>query len=248
MTELNIVYQDDYLLILDKPAGLLMHPSWLDRSESDTLAGRVKQYLATVDPAAKVHTIHRLDRPTSGLVIIAKQDAAAKSLLEQFAQRQVSKTYWAVCRGFAPSEQSIEQPLKEELDKIADKFADTEKAAQPAQTFIKRLAISELAIPVSRYPKMRLSWLECMPQTGRKHQIRRHLKHIRHPIIGDTRHGCRHINQALKRHGVDLSLALRAVTLTFQHPQSGHQMTIKAPQSEQWQAWFMCFGWSGSYT
>lgn len=244
MKEVSIIYEDECLLVVDKPAGLLMHPSWLDRKETDTLAGRVKQYFSDAGEVhAKVHTVHRLDRPTSGLVLIAKDDNSARSLIEQFESHAVKKNYWAICRGFAPNTQMIDHPLKEELDKIADKFANTDKPAQQAQTQIKRIAIAELAIPVSRYPKMRLSLLECQPITGRKHQIRRHLKHFRHPIIGDTRHGCRHMNQALQAKGAPPGLALRAMSLSFKHPLSGQMQTLKAPFNPQWLAWFALFGW-----
>lgn len=244
MTLLNIVYEDEALLVVDKPAGLLMHPSWLDRREKDTLATRVKEYLQLSHPEQKVHTIHRLDRPTSGLVLIAKDHQAAKALIEQFRQRQVKKTYWAICRGFAPEAEAIDHPLKEEQDKIADDLADKDKAAQSALTHIRRLAIAEQAVPVSRYNKARLSLMECRPVTGRKHQIRRHLKHIRHPILGDTRHGCRHMNHAFTDELQGLSLALRAVELTFMHPLTGQKLTVQAPPDAIWTQWFRQFGWT----
>lgn len=244
MNDLTIVYEDDVLLVVDKPAGLLMHPSWLDRRETDTLASRAKAYLQQDEVEHKVHTIHRLDRPTSGLVVIAKQDAAAKQLIEQFQQHQVTKTYWAIGRGFAPEEQLIEHPLKEEHDKIADKHADKDKPAQTAVTSIRRLGIAELAIPVSRYAKTRVSLLECRPQTGRKHQIRRHLKHIRHPILGDTRHGCRHFNRAVTDVFGEQALALRAVRLEFRHPVSGAEMLLSVENNDTWSAWMAQFGWN----
>ncbi|MEJ2045141.1 MAG: pseudouridine synthase [Reinekea sp.] len=243
MTDLTVLYEDDWLLVVDKPAGLLMHPSWLDRRETDTLAGRIKTYLGRMKPDAKVHTVHRLDRPTSGLVLIGKEDQAARNLIAQFESRRVKKTYWAICRGFAPVEQIIDHPLKEELDRIADKYAAQDKDAQSALTQIRRLGIAELAIPVSRYPKMRVSWLECQPETGRKHQIRRHLKHLRYPIIGDTRHGCRHINQALEHIDADFGLGLRAVQLDFDHPVSGRRLSIRASVNQQWRVWMQHFGW-----
>lgn len=242
---LNIVYEDDALLVVDKPAGLLMHPSWLDRRETDTLAGRVKAYYcANGAEALKVHTVHRLDRPTSGLVVIAKSDAVAKQLAEQFAQHSVQKTYWAICRGFCPEVQTIDYPLKEEHDKIADKFADDSKPAQPAITEFKRLGICEMAQPVSRYAKARYSWVEVMPKTGRKHQIRRHFKHIRHPLLGDSRHGCRHNNTVWNGDfGFD-GLALRAVGLDFNHPVTGQRVELKAVENKNWQRWLSFFSWA----
>ncbi len=243
MTDLKIVYEDDVLLVVDKPSGLLMHPSWLDKREKDTLASRVKAYFADNYDGLTVHTVHRLDRPTSGMVVIAKDTETAKTLSDQFANGQVKKTYWAICRGFAPESGFIDHALKEEHDKIADKFVDEDKPAQEAQTSFRRLGICELASPVSKYQKTRLSWLECEPLTGRKHQIRRHLKHIRYPIIGDTRHGCRHHNRSLAESVGIQSMALRAVRLIFKHPISGKEIDLQAPLDLHWSGWLQQLGW-----
>lgn len=237
---LSIVYEDEFLLVVDKPSGLLMHPSWLDKHETDTLASRVKTYLN----GAKVHTVHRLDRPTSGLVVIAKQDETARALAVQFAGRDVEKRYWAIVRGFTAEQFVIDNPITEELDKIADRDASQERLPQAAMTTIERLGIAELALPVSNYQQARFSWLLCIPQTGRKHQIRKHLKHVRHPIISDTRYGCRHNNKlAIESLGIN-SLALRAVKLSFQHPNTLQPVTFNAPLSADWANWLHILGWS----
>lgn len=237
---LNIVYEDEFLLVVDKPAGLLMHPSWLDKHETDTLASRVKHYLG----GAKVHTVHRLDRPTSGLVVIGKQDSIARALAEQFAGRTVEKTYWAIVRGFTPESLIIDHPITEELDKIADRDASQLRQPQPAVTHFQRLGISELALPVSHYSKARYSWLQCSPKTGRKHQIRKHLKHIRHPIVSDSRYGCRHNNKlAAQSLGIH-SLALRAISLSFQHPMTHQTLNCKLSLNDEWAEWLMRLGWS----
>lgn len=241
MSELTILYEDDYLLAVDKPAGLLMHPSWLDKAATDTLAGRVKGYWQ----GAKVHTIHRLDRPTSGVVLIARNDAVARTLADAFRERRVAKTYWAIARGFTAGSIDCDYPLKEELDAIADRQARTDKEAQPARTRFRRLGISALDTPVSRYPQARFSLLECLPDSGRKHQIRRHLNHLRHPILGDTRYGDRHQNRWAKAHLPYDGLMLRAMQLGFEHPVSGIYTVISAGLSPSWQAVINCFGWGG---
>lgn len=242
-TPVKVLYEDEYLLALDKPAGLLMHPSWIDRNETDTLAGRVKEYFVNKDIESKVHTVHRLDRPTSGVVLIAKSDEIACSLADQFKQGLVHKTYWAITRGFCPEELTVDHPLKEELDKIADKDASKEREAQSAITHFKRLAIAELSVPVSRYSKSRFSLLECKPVTGRKHQIRRHLKHIRHPILCDSRYGCRHHNKLASNSLAMSSLALRAVSIEFAHPKTNKLMRIEAPLNDVWSTNLEQFGW-----
>ena len=239
MCNLTIVFEDEYILVVDKPAGLLMHPSWLDKQEKDTLASRVKTYLN----GSKIHTVHRLDRPTSGLVVIAKTDECAKLLAGQFLTREVKKTYWAITRGFTPDAFTVEYELTEELDKIADKNATKVREPQSAITHFKRIGISSVAIAVGRYPQARYSLLECMPVTGRKHQIRRHLKHERFPIIGDSRYGCRHNNQAAAAHLNISSLALRAVSIEFKHPISQQTMTFSVRENEFWTDWFKALSW-----
>ncbi len=245
-TQLNIVLEDDYLLVVDKPAGLLMHPSWLDKHETDTLASRVKQYFVDQGYKGKVHTVHRLDRPTSGLVVIAKQDSVAKALGEQFRNNEVHKVYWAITRGFTPEIFEVNEPITEELDKIADRDASKVREPQPAKTSFKRLGIAELALPVSRYPKSRYSLVECRPVTGRKHQIRKHLKHIRFPILGDTRYGCRHNNKVYTRHFNQPSLALRAISISFVHPVTLNRVSINSGESECWSGWLNTIGWARS--
>lgn len=236
---LTVLYEDEWLLAVDKPAGLLMHPSWIDRHATDTLAGRVKAYLG----GAKAHTLHRLDRPTSGVVLLARSNDVAGALADQFRHQQVTKTYWALARGFTAERFVCAKPLKEELDPIADRHARPDKPAQEATTQFQRLAISELAAPVSRYPKARFSLLACMPQTGRKHQIRRHLKSLRHPIIGDTRYGDRHQNRFAREHLALDSLGLRAMSIGFVHPSTQVYTVIYSGLSTPWQRTLEALGW-----
>lgn len=236
---LRILYEDNWLLAVDKPAGLLMHPSWIDRSATDTLAGRVKHYLH----GAPVHTVHRLDRPTSGIVLVGKTAGVARNLADQFASRTVTKTYWALARGFTAEAFGCDRALVEEPDAVSDRKAQQNKAAQPAETRFRRLAIAEVGLAVSRYPKARLSLLECRPQTGRKHQIRRHLKTLRHPILGDTRYGDRHHNHWAAQHLVLSTLALRAMELSLSHPETGERLCLRAALNGDWTDLLRQLGW-----
>lgn len=240
--DLRVLFEDEWLLAVDKPSGLLMHPSPIDPRETDTLAGRVKTYLKGATP----HTLHRLDRPTSGVVLIAKELNVARRLSEQFRNQTIEKTYWAIVRGFTPDTFDCDKALKEELDAIADRDARTDKAPQEARTTFQRLAIAEVGIPVSRYPKARFSLVVCHPHSGRKHQIRRHLKSLRHPIIGDTRYGDRHQNQWAREHLPLDSLALRAVSLRFQHPVTESYTVICSGLDDRWQASLHQLGWPES--
>ncbi|MCH8531682.1 MAG: tRNA pseudouridine(65) synthase TruC [Saccharospirillum sp.] len=237
--QLTILYQDEALLAISKPAGLLMHPSPLAPRETDTLVSRLRLHLGE----SRIHSIHRLDRPTSGVVLLARTPAVARQLAQSFSERRVRKLYLAIARGFTAEAFSCQEALQEELDERADRLAQRDKAAQPAHTDFQRLAIAEIGLPVSRYPKTRLSLLSCSPQTGRKHQIRRHLKKLRHPIMGDTRHGDRHHNHWAWEHSPLTTLALHAQSLQFEHPVSGHWLTITAPLPETWQRCCQWLGW-----
>nr|WP_260842258.1 tRNA pseudouridine(65) synthase TruC [Gilliamella apicola] len=175
----EVLYQDNNLIAINKPEGWLVHRSWLDKNETvvvmQTLRDQIGQH---------VYPIHRLDRPTSGVLVFALSSDIAHLLSQQFAEKQIEKTYHAIVRGYVDGEDTIDYPLVEELDKIADKFASKDKPAQEAITFYKGLSKIELPIAVGKYSTARYSFVELKPQTGRKHQLRRHLKHIFHPIIG----------------------------------------------------------------
>ncbi|POY41791.1 tRNA pseudouridine(65) synthase TruC [Avibacterium endocarditidis] len=240
MIALNILYQDEYLVAVNKPAGMLVHRSWLDRHETQfvmqTLRDQIGQH---------VFPIHRLDRPTSGVLLFALNGEIAKLLCEQFEQKQVEKSYLAVVRGYVTRQGRIDYPLKVQLDKIADKFAQQDKAPQEAITDYEGLKTVEMLYGVGRYQTSRYSLVKLIPQTGRKHQLRRHLKHIFHPILGDTQYGDLHQNRALTEHTGVQRLMLHAETLAFIHPITKNRLKITAPLDEQWQCLFDAFSWNG---
>src|SRR5690554_2225435 len=145
MITLPIVYQDEHLVVIDKPAGLLVHRTALARGERwfamQLLRDQIGQH---------VFPIHRLDRPTSGLLVFALNADDARVMGEQMAARQVKKTYHAVVRGYLPEEGRIDYPLKEELDAVADKLAQQNKDAQEAVTDFRTLEQVELPFAVSK--------------------------------------------------------------------------------------------------
>jgi tRNA pseudouridine65 synthase len=221
--ELTILYQDEYLVAIDKPSGLLVHRSEIDKRET-LFAMQLTRDLV----GQHVYPVHRLDRPTSGVLLFALSSEVARKMSELFIAGFVSKTYLAVVRGVTPDQLHIDYALKEILDKKSDKKANKDKEPQSAQTSLVRLADIELPFPSGRYPQTRYSLVELTPHTGRKHQLRRHMAHIRHPIIGDTNHGDGKKNKAAKEHlGLD-RLALVAKELSFPHPISNEKITITA--------------------
>lgn len=235
---LEIIYQDQWLVAVNKPAGWLVHRSWLDRHETvfvmQTLRDQIGQH---------VFTVHRLDRPTSGVLLLALSSEVARLLSQQFEQHALQKTYHAVVRGWLEGEDTLNYALTEELDKIADKFSNPDKAAQPAVTHWKALAKAELPVAVSRYESSRFSLVELKPETGRKHQLRRHLRHLRHPIIGDSAHGDLKQNRSAAAHFGMKRLMLHASELTLSHPVTGEPLTLRASLDPVWQGCMTAFGW-----
>lgn len=220
------IYRDERLLVVDKPHGLLMHPSWLDKGQPDTLVGRVKRLFGR-----EWQPVHRLDRPTSGLVIFSQEPALTTWLQANWSQQQ--KLYWAVVRGFAPQVAEVDYPLAP----IRDDIADAGTLVKPAVAAVSRLvslAETELPIELGRYRSVRYSLLALTPVTGRQHQLRRHLKHIFHPIVGDTTYGEGRHNRLQRELAGVQHLMLRAVGLRLQRPEQP-PLSLRAPLPPSWQ-------------
>ncbi|OCG73022.1 tRNA pseudouridine(65) synthase TruC [Gilliamella sp. Occ4-3] len=226
----EILYQDDDLIAINKPSGWLVHRSWLDKTETvvvmQTLRDQIGQH---------VFPIHRLDRPTSGVLLFALSSDVARIMSEEFAKKQIEKTYHAIVRGYVEGEAVIDYPLVEELDKIADKFTNNNKPAQDAVTFYKSISKIEVPIKVGKFETARYSFVELKPQTGRKHQLRRHMKHIFHPILGDSKHGDLHQNRAFATYFNIKRLMLHASKLEIKHPIQHKPMIIEAKLDQSWQ-------------
>ncbi|WP_240473428.1 tRNA pseudouridine(65) synthase TruC [Ferrimonas senticii] len=235
---LKILFEDAHLVAIHKPAGLLVHRSWLARKETEFAMQMTRDQIG-----CHVYTVHRLDRPTSGVLLFAKSSEVARSLSEQFANHQVDKRYFALCRGFVDEGGELDYPLKQELDRIADKFADQDKPAQEAMTHYQPLRQGEMPFPVSRYPCARYTLMELKPITGRKHQLRRHMAHLRHPIVGDTTHGCRHQNQLFRDRFAMQRLWLICMSMSLTHPVTGESLLLETELEDDWQQPFAAMGW-----
>ncbi len=170
---LEIIYQDEYLVAINKPSGLLVHKSPIDKREIrfalQELRNQIEQY---------VYPVHRLDKPTSGVLLFALNKEVAQILSQSFRENDIKKEYIAIVRGYTDNSNLIDYPLKQMLDTKEEKRLGITKEEQEAQTKYERLATIELAFPVSRYPVARYSLIRLIPMTGRKHQLRRHMKHI----------------------------------------------------------------------
>jgi tRNA pseudouridine65 synthase len=236
--QMQILFQDTHLVAINKPAGLLVHRSAIDRRET-----RFAMQLVRDRIGRRVYPVHRLDRPTSGALLFALDANTARQLTAQFSAGAVRKSYLAVVRGYTDEEGLIDYALQERHDRMTDALADPDKAAQSAVTGYRRLATVELAYPVGRYPSARYSLLEIKPRTGRKHQIRRHLKHIFHPVVGDTTHGDSKHNRMFRDRLDCRRLLLAATRLELSHPRSGEPLCIAAPLQADFQRLIETLGW-----
>lgn len=238
---LDIIYQDRWLVAVNKPSGWLVHRSWLDRHETVFVMQTVRDQIGQ-----HVFTVHRLDRPTSGVLLMGLSGEVARQLSQQFEQHQIQKTYHAVVRGWLEGEETLDYPLTEELDKIADRFSQQDKAPQSAVTHWRGVATTEQPVAIGRYPGSRYSLVEMLPQTGRKHQLRRHMSHLRHPIIGDSAHGDLKQNRGAAQHFGMNRLMLHASKLHLMHPVTGEPLELRAGLDGAWQGAMQHFGWQDS--
>jgi len=225
--DLEIIYQDDYLVAINKPAGLLVHRSAIDTGER-----RFALQLLRDQIGQRVYPVHRLDKPTSGALLFALQSETARLLSRQFAEQQIHKTYLAVVRGVPDLSGCIDYPLKEQLDPIADAKANRDKGRQATITRFHQLASVELPFAVGRYATSRYSLVKLEPKTGRKHQLRRHMKHIFHPIVGDTTHGEGRHNRLFREQFNSHRMLLHATHMLLIHPHSRENLQIVARPDE----------------
>jgi tRNA pseudouridine65 synthase len=213
------VFADDYLAVVDKPAGLMAHASAMARGEDDFLLDRLRLQFAR-----PVHLVHRLDRATSGCLLVAFDREVAGALGRVFMSREVGKDYLAICRGWPEPELLLDYPLDGGPGKPEKK---------PAITRFRRLATAELAMPCAQHPTSRYALLQCSPHTGRYRQIRRHLKHLSHHLVGDSSHGDGRHNRAFRMAGVHRML-LHAERLAFAHPDDGRPLAVRAPLDDEY--------------
>ena len=227
---LRILYRDDHYVAVDKPSGIFVHPTRLGRREPNCMSRLGRQL------GGPVFTIHRLDRATSGVLLFALSSEAAREMCLLFEARRIRKEYLAVVRGFAPEAGRIDHPLRKHRS----------KTAVNAVTDFVREGTAELPEPVGRHDSARFSLVRAVPQTGRMHQIRRHMAHISHPVLGDTRYGDGAQNRFFRARFGMRRLALAAVRLSFPHPYTREAVSIAAEPSEDFQAAFAGLGWNES--
>jgi len=213
---LEILYKDEYLVAINKPHGLLVHQSSIARNADEFAVQLLRDQIGQ-----RVYPAHRLDRKTSGVLLFALDKTTNQSLTQQFTDKTITKKYWAIVRGFAPDELTIDYALRKDNGVLQD-----------AVTKIKTVQRAEIDLPFGKHSTSRYSLVEAEPITGRMHQIRKHMAHILYPIIGDRPHGCNKQNKLwLEKFGMKTML-LHAHSLTFTHPKSLEEITLSAQPSE----------------
>lgn len=227
---LELLYQDAHLVAVAKPSGLLVHRTGA-APDRDTCMTLLRNQLRRW-----VYPVHRLDRGASGVLLFALDPDTARTVTEAFTHRSVKKTYLAVLRGVVPDEGTIDCPLAE----------TPEKEPAEAHTVFTRLAHVELPHAVGRYPTARYSLARVEPLTGRMHQIRKHMAHIRHPLVGDVTHGDSKHNRLFRDLFHVPRLLLHAEELRLPLPHAEGEITIRAPLPEELTGLFQSLGFQGA--
>jgi len=200
---IELLYVDDHVVVAQKPSGLLVHRGW--DNDDDVAMFRVRDALG-----GYVYPVHRLDRGTSGALVFARTKEAATALAHAFEQGAVAKGYLALVRGVPPDGGTIDHPIQRRED-------------GPRVPAVTRFRV------VAQSPVDRCSLVDASPETGRLHQVRRHLRHINHPLVGDVNYGSGEINRHYRaRYGLH-RLALHAHRVAFAHPATGARVEVAAP-------------------
>lgn len=200
---IELLFVDAHVVVANKPSGLLVHRGWDD--DDDVALFRVRDTIGE-----RVHPVHRLDRGTSGTLLFARTREAAGALSRAFEEGRVDKRYLALVRGTPPESGVVDYAIQKSED----------GPRVPAVTRYRTIATSTVD---------RCSLVLAMPETGRLHQIRRHLRHIDHPLVGDVKHGRGDINRHYRAKYNLRRLALHALRLAFEHPVTGERIAVTAP-------------------
>ncbi|MBK3515991.1 pseudouridine synthase [Carboxylicivirga marina] len=209
---LEIIYQDQYMVVINKPHGLLVHRSPIAADAEEFALQMLRDQIKK-----SVFPLHRLDRKTSGLLVFALSSSVAAKLQTIFEDSKTQKTYTAIVRGHFPDAIEVDYALTNDRGKTQD-----------AITHFKTIKRSELPIPFGKFETSRYSLIEAYPKTGRMHQIRKHLNHLRHPIIGDRPHGCNKQNRLFKERWYMTNMLLHAQQLDMIHPVTKEELILKA--------------------
>lgn len=214
---LEILYQDDRLVAINKPAGLLVHRSYYARDVKQFAVQELRNQLDQ-----HVYPIHRLDRKTAGVLLFALDKEMLTAMNAIFNSREVVKEYFAIVRGYTSGNELIDYPLRND-----------DGVKQDAKTYYETLHHAEIDLPFGQHPTSRYSLVKALPETGRMHQLRKHFRHIYHPILGSRPHGCNKQNKLWAETFELHQMMLWARKLTFIHPETQEEISISATPSAE---------------
>lgn len=227
--QIEIIFEDSYIIIVNKPTNVLIHNSYYARNiKEDTLLE-----LLFAQIGKSFYPVHRLDRKTSGVIILAKKKEYVSIFQKLFNNNKVQKTYLAIVRGFVKKSILIDSPVKN---------PDT-KVYKNAETFCEPLYTKEVAIPVHPYSTSRYSLVKLTLTTGRMHQLRIHMNKISHPIVGDYKYGDRFHNRMFEENFNCHNLFLHARSIQLKHPITSENIFIEASLPVNWTSIGKHFGW-----
>ena len=209
---LEIIYQDDDIIAINKPPGLLVHPSRIAADATESAMQNLRDQIGHW-----VYPVHRLDRKTSGVLVFALNKEVQSQLNLSFKESNVVKRYIAIVRGYTEDEGEIDYAL-----------TNLEGKTQEAKTTYKTLEKTEIPLAFGKHQTSRYSLIELFPSTGRYHQLRKHMAHIFHPIIGDRPHGCNKQNKLFKNEFGMNEMLLHAQSLSFEHPITKVELKLEA--------------------
>jgi len=210
--DLEIVHQDEWIVAVNKPYGYLTHKSKIDPYATEIVLQQLRDQINKY-----VYPIHRLDRKTTGVLLFGLNADTHRQMSKLFQENKIKKTYFAVVRGYFLGKGEIDYNLVNEAGN-----------SQVAITGYENISISECPWPSGKFETSRYSLMKMSPLTGRMHQIRRHLSHVFHPIIGDRPHGCSKQNRIFKKlHGYT-EMLLHAESIEFSHPVTNQLVRIQA--------------------
>jgi tRNA pseudouridine65 synthase len=235
---LPVLFRDENLIAIHKPSGLLVHRTDIDRHETRFAVQILRDQIGR-----RVYPVHRLDKGTSGVLLFALDREVGQALSAQFERQEVAKNYLAVVRGWPPESGEIDHALVRRYDDYEVIHENAESPSQQAVTRFRRLAVCELPYAVDRYPTSRYALLELQPLSGRRHQLRRHLKHIAHPIIGDATYGKGRHNRLFQTMFGCQRMLLASVETHLTHPVTGQALTLRAPLAADFAAVLRQLGW-----
>ena len=229
---LQVLFQDEHFAAVFKPAGMMVHRNEFDRTGPAVVQAARRQF------GRRVYPVHRLDRATSGVLILAFSPEACGALAKSFSERTVHKGYLTIVRGFSPDQGFIDKPIRQRETDIT----------QTAQTQFRTLAKAVWPLPIGDFAEARFSLVAVRPLTGRRHQIRRHLRGLNHPIIGDTRWGDGRHNRYFRTHFSSRQLLLTANELALCQPFSDEQIRICAPIDSEFLRLAEIFSWDNPFS